>query len=86
MKSAWEYPKVTPRLFGFIAFLSAAQGNAVAQCSLGWMYENGLGVRQNYAEAERLYRLAADQGNALAEGNLRWMLTQVCDLANQSVD
>ena len=34
------------------------------------MYENGLGLLQDYAEAVRLYRLAADQGYASAQTNL----------------
>ncbi len=34
------------------------------------MFEKGLGVAQDYAEAVRLYRLAADQGLASAQFNL----------------
>jgi hypothetical protein len=48
----------------------AEQGNAVAQFSLGLMYNNGQGVPQDYAEAARWYRLAAEQGNANAQFNL----------------
>ena len=50
--------------------LAAEQGFASAQNNLGVMYENGLGVPQNYAEAARLYRLAAEQGDASAQYNL----------------
>ena len=48
----------------------ADQGDAKGQSDLATMYQNGLGVPQNYAEALRLYRLAADQGNAFAQSNL----------------
>ncbi len=34
------------------------------------MYYRGRGVRQDYGEAVRWYRLAADQGNAFAQANL----------------
>jgi TPR repeat protein len=42
----------------------ADQGNALAQRNLGFMYANGQGVPQDYAEAVKWYRLAADQGDA----------------------
>ena len=45
----------------------AAQGNAQAQYNLGFMYKHGNGVKQDYAEALRLYRLAAQQGLAAAQ-------------------
>ena len=48
----------------------AEQGNADAQYNLGVMYDNGQGVRQDYAEAARWYRKAAEQGNAKAQYNL----------------
>ena len=48
----------------------ADQGNALAQANLGSMYENGLGVPQNYAEAVKWHRLAAAQGYARAQFNL----------------
>jgi uncharacterized protein len=51
----------------------ADQGNAVAQFDLGFMYDNGRGVMQDYGEAMRWYRLAAEQGNALAQYNLGFM-------------
>ena len=49
--------------------LSAKQGNAEAQYSLGLMYDKGQGVPQDYKEAVRLFRLSAKQGNAEA---LKW--------------
>ena len=51
----------------------ARQGNARAQLYLGFMYDDGQGVPQNYAEAVKWYRLAADQGNARAQSNLGFM-------------
>ena len=40
-------------------------GNAVAQARLGWMYEKGEGVPQDYAQAAAWYLKAAEQGNAV---------------------
>jgi TPR repeat protein len=48
----------------------ADQGNADAQTGLGWMYEDGEGVPQDYGQAIAWYRMAADQRNAEAQGNL----------------
>ncbi len=38
------------------------QGHAIAQSYLGFMYDNGQGVPQDYAEAAKWYRKAAEQG------------------------
>ena len=51
----------------------AAQGNAIAQFGLGWMYANGQGVTQDYQAAVKWYRLAAAQGNAGTQFNLGWI-------------
>lgn len=48
----------------------ADQGDAVAQHDLGVIYENGLGVPQNYDEAVKWYHLAAEQGYGLSQFNL----------------
>ena len=40
----------------------AEQGNADAQRRLGWMFDLGEGVPQDYAEAMKWYRKAADRG------------------------
>src|SRR5262245_35728294 len=45
----------------------ADAGDAQAQTLLGFMYEYGRGVPQNYVEAAAWYCLAADQGNAHAQ-------------------
>ena len=49
---------------------AAEQGHAGSQCNLGFMYENGQGVKQDPGEAVRLNRKAADQGHANAQFNL----------------
>jgi hypothetical protein len=48
--------------------LSAEQGNAFSQFSLGYMYEKGIGVEASMERAMELYRSAAKQGdkNAIA--------------------
>ena len=46
---------------------AAEQGVAEAQFNLGWMYANGQGVRQDYAQAVQWYRRAAEQGHAQAQ-------------------
>ena len=50
--------------------LAADKGNANAEGNLGYVYENGWGVSQDYAEAAKWYRKAADQGIADAQANL----------------
>jgi uncharacterized protein len=45
----------------------AEQGNAVAQLTLGQMYDFGEGVPQDYEQAVAWYRKAADQGNGGAQ-------------------
>jgi hypothetical protein len=52
---------------------AAEQGLANAQYNLGWMYQQGLGVTQNYAAAVRWYRSAAQQGQVEAHYNLGLM-------------
>ncbi|MCD6027479.1 MAG: hypothetical protein K0R08_1998, partial [Solimicrobium sp.] len=44
----------------------AEKNNAVAQNELGLMYENGLGVSQDFREARACYEIAAKQGSAAA--------------------
>jgi TPR repeat protein len=48
----------------------ADQGDPEAQFELGTLYDSGVNVEQNSAEAVRWYLKAAEQGNALAEVNL----------------
>jgi uncharacterized protein len=49
---------------------SAEQGNAEAQFNLGVMYDERLGVPQDYAEAVKWYRKSAEQGFVEAQTNL----------------
>ena len=49
---------------------SADQGNADAQCNLGFAYSVGRGVEKNQKEATKWFLKAADQGNADAQCNL----------------
>lgn len=48
----------------------AEQGNASAQYNLGVMYEKGLGVKQDDAQAVWWYQKSAEQGYADAQFNL----------------
>jgi TPR repeat protein len=48
----------------------AERGSAVAQSYLGYMFETGRGVPQNYTEAAMWYRRAAEQGDSLAQYSL----------------
>ena len=50
---------------------AAEQGDAPAQCRLGWCYEIGEGVETNAAEAVKWYRKAAEQGHAEAKDALK---------------
>jgi TPR repeat protein len=49
---------------------AADQGNATAQNNLGKIYEDGLGVREDWVEAVRWYRKSAEQGFADGQFNL----------------
>ena len=48
----------------------AERGVAPAQTWLGYMFQTGRGVPQNYTEAARWYRCAAEQGDSLAQYSL----------------
>ena len=51
----------------------AEQGDALAQSSLGFMYEKGRGVPKDDKEAVKWYNFAAEQGDASAQYNLGLM-------------
>ena len=42
----------------------AEQGDALVQFNLGFMYDNGYGVPQNYKTALKWYRRSAEQGES----------------------
>ena len=46
--------------------LAAEQGDKYAQFSLGYLYEKGNGVSQNYEEAIKWYQKSAEQEDELA--------------------
>jgi len=52
------------------AMQHATSGNTDAQCMIAFLFENGLGVPRNVAEAERWLQKAAEQGNLVAWNNL----------------
>ncbi|MBQ9574596.1 MAG: toll/interleukin-1 receptor domain-containing protein, partial [Synergistaceae bacterium] len=52
---------------------AAAQGLANAQCNLGYMYRQGIGIEQNYVKAMEWYEKAASQGMADAQYNLGYL-------------
>jgi len=55
----------------FKAFMQAAQANdPKAQLQIGYQYEFGEGVPENFSEAVRWYASAAQQGDPVAEKNL----------------
>ena len=48
----------------------AERGQPAAQTYLGFLFETGRGVPQNYTEAAMWYRRAAEQGDSLAQYSL----------------
>ena len=58
---------------------SAAGGNVTATYNIGYMYERGEGVRQDFQEAVKWFQLAADKGykdGAAEIGNVQKMAAQ----------
>jgi TPR repeat protein len=53
--------------------LAAEQGDAKAQCSIGFCYENGYGVEKSFNEAAEWYKKAAAQGDEEAKKKLDFM-------------
>ena len=51
----------------------AASGNAAAQCGLGGLYEAGIGVSQDYAQAAFWYRKSAEQADSVAQVSLGYL-------------
>jgi len=52
---------------------AAAQGNVVAQNTLGYLYLNGQGITSDYAKAAQWFQKAAEQGYSAAQYNLSIM-------------
>lgn len=57
-------------LESLIRMSGAEHASAEVQLGIGDLYRSGEGVRKNYTEAVRWYRMAAAQGNADAMNNL----------------
>ena len=53
--------------------VAAEKGDAEAKYNLAVLYYKGQGVKQNYLEAMRLFKVAAEQGNTDAKLNLGLM-------------
>ena len=63
-----DYEKALP-LFTMLS----SRGKSRSQNSLGYMYQNGLGVSQDYQEAVKWYRESSKHGNSAAKYNLGHM-------------
>ena len=50
-----------------------SSGNTVSMYLLGWLYDNGYGVEQDYGKAREWYQKAVDKGNERAMANLGWL-------------
>jgi len=57
---------------------AAEQGDADAQNNLGYYYDKGLGITQDYTHAIKWYRKAAEQGDAYGQANLGNMYEAGC--------
>lgn len=69
---AYEYYEQGNHAKAFEWYTKAAnQGDADAQYTLGLMYEEGKGVRQNKSTAKRYFRQVCDQGLRVACNNYR---------------
>lgn len=64
----------------------ANRGDAKAQAYLGYIYDVGKGVAQNYAEAARWYRKAADQGHAQSQFVLGLMYARGLGVAKNDTE
>ena len=53
--------------------LAAEQGNREARGNLGFLYQQGLGVTRDYAQALHFYELSAAQGYYYAQRNLGYL-------------
>jgi uncharacterized protein len=51
----------------------AAEGNAPSQSKLGFLFQDGIGVESDQAEALKWYRKAADLGDIKAHNNIGFM-------------
>ena len=69
-KEAFEEGKYDIAVAELTPFAEA--GNTLAQNALGCMYDEGVGILQDYKEAVMWWRLAADVGYVGAQNNMGW--------------
>jgi tetratricopeptide (TPR) repeat protein len=62
---------------------AADQGYAPAQFNLGYMYDNGEGVTEDFKEALKWYRLAAEQSDPRAKLNVPYLKKQRHGIAQE---
>ena len=55
---------------------AAEAGNSDAMCAIGFMYDDGRGVRKNYSEAMKWYKKAVDAGNSEGMLNIGFMYSE----------
>ena len=63
---AYEHGEGVPRDQSYAALLyceSARLGDSEGMYALGWMYDNGKGIRQSDTLAKEWYQMACDNGN-----------------------
>jgi TPR repeat protein len=77
---AGDYPRAVKRIGP-----AAERGDARAQAYLGFMYQYGRGVAQNYALAVYWYRRSAEQGNPTAQHLLGLMFDKGMGVAANHV-
>jgi TPR repeat protein len=71
---AMQYSRSQKHSLGFKYFeLAAQEGHILAQNELGCMYQEGRGVKQDYAKAKKYFELAANEGNVLSQISLGHM-------------
>lgn len=75
-----DYPRAAKKIGP-----SAERGNARAQAYLGFMYQYGRGVPQNFDLALYWYRRGAEQGNPVAQRLLGLMLDKGLGVATNHV-
>jgi uncharacterized protein len=68
-------PKIKPDLDLIVPL--AQQGDISAMKKLGFMYAEGCGVRRDYAEAVRWWRLAAERGDLMAQFSLGYHYSNI---------
>ncbi len=60
-----------PRVFEGLS-AEAAEGSAESVCNLAWLYDKGLGVHEDRAQALRWYLVAANAGDAKAQSAFQY--------------